>query len=145
VLPADTNLDNPILGGALIAISTPSPDCTVGTQPAFAWHATGRKLLYVGVFQSNISVAEGQIVNPLANVWAWHSGLGSGRDGNVFFRDGVDVKNGALVTGVAPTPLTHGASYVWAVWAWDDAGQKVIQSSKEVFFKVDSTKASTCP
>jgi len=33
----------------------------------------------------------------------------------VFFRDGVDVKSGAPVTGVAPTPLTHAASYVWAV------------------------------
>src|SRR5687767_8649722 len=81
--PIDENSIFP--GTELIEIGSPGPMCRVSTQPTFSWKATGRKLVFVGIFVANISVRDGQIVNVGENVWAWNSGLGTGREGNVFY------------------------------------------------------------
>jgi hypothetical protein len=88
--------------------------------------------------------SDGKILNTAANVWAWHTGLGTGREGNVRYDQGVAVVNGVLQTDAAPPPLVEGHDYVWAVWAWDDSGRQVTNSSKEIFFTVDSLNPG-CP
>ena len=143
--PLDASLNNAMFPGAtLVIVGTPSNNCRVGPQPAFTWQATGKSLVFVGVFTQNVSVANGSIQNTSDNVWAWHSGMGTAREGNVSFQQGVDVVNGVMQTGVAPTPLTPGRSYVWAIWAWDDTGKSVAFSSKETFFTVDASRGISC-
>ena len=62
--------------------------------------------------------------------------MGKGREGNVEYTDGCDVLNGVLKLDSPPTPLIHGQSYIWAIWAWDDEGLKITYSSQEMFFTV---------
>jgi hypothetical protein len=143
--PVDEEFDNPVFAGAkLIEIGSPGPLCSVSTQPTFSWKATGQQLDFVGIFVANIAVRAGQIVNVEANVWAWNSGLGTGREGNVFYTQGVPVRGGVLdPPATVPPPLPPG-NYVWAVWAWDSLGMKVTHSSEEIFFTAD-TLPRGCP
>jgi hypothetical protein len=144
VAPQDTAFHNPAFAGAqLITVGTPGSGCHTGLKPTFTWQATGRKMVYVGVFRSNISISDDRIVNTSDNIWAWHSGLGRAREGNVAFSDGVSVKGDTLLTDAAPIPLEQGHSYTWAVWAWNDDGTRVIASSEETFFIAD-TSAAPC-
>ena len=131
-------LDNNAIfsSSSLIETVAPANNDTVSATPAFAWVATGRKLVYLGIFVANIDIKDNKIVNIKDNIWAWHSGLGKGREGFVSFADGVDVVNGNLQVDRIPTPLIFDRAYIWAVWAWDDAGKKVVSSSQELFFVV---------
>lgn len=131
-------------GRTPIEIATPGEQCTVPPTPQFVWHATGKRLVHAAVFAENIDVRDGRIANPAANVWAWHSGLGTGAEGLVRYEDGVDVRDGVLQEGAEPTPLQQGSSYVWAVWAWNESGTQVTHSSAPIFFTVDSTGVG-CP
>lgn len=135
--PADSTLPNPIFPNSdLIDVRTPKLGDTVTSTPTFTWVVTGRKYVYLGIFSQNLVIKDGNIANINANIWAWHSGLGTGREGDVSFSGGVDVVNGELQTGRLPTALISGNSYVWAVWAWNDDGTEIKQSSKEMFFVV---------
>lgn len=137
VEPADSSSPNPVFpGSSLISISQPQSGETTTTTPSFAWTATGRRLVFVGIFNENLSIRDGRIANPESNVWAWHSGLGTGREGSIFFTDGRDVVSGELQVDSAPTPLATGKSYVWAVWAWDSGGKEITHSSPEILFQV---------
>src|SRR5258708_1452037 len=81
VKPSDDPLNNPMFSGAaLISIGGPGSGCRVSSQPVFTWAATGKRLVYAGVFSENVTVSEGTIVNTNTNVWAWHSGLGTARE-----------------------------------------------------------------
>lgn len=145
VRPLDEPLGNPIFPGAIrILVATPGSGCVVGTQPTFTWTVTGQRIVYVGLFRSNIAVRDGRIVNTEDNIWAWHSGLGTAREGNVPFGAGRDVINGVLQMDRPPTTLDESSTYVWAVWAWDELGRAVTHSSLETFFVVNSG-AVTCP
>lgn len=141
----DSPLGNPMFPGtSLVEVGTPAHLCRVTGEPVFTWKVTGERLVYVGVFEDNVTVTDGRITNTSSNIWAWHSGLGTGREGNVLFQQGVDVRDGILQVGRAPTPLQEGRTYVWAVWAWDEEGVQVIKSSQEIFFGVESVRAGVC-
>lgn len=145
IRPSDESLNNGVFPGSdVIQVATPASGCSTGPSPAFAWQATGRQIVYAGVFAENIRVRDGKIVNSEANIWAWHTGLGSAREGNVHFEQGVNVRDGTLQLGAPPTPLPPGRSYVWAVWAWDESGTSVVQSSKEIFFSVETSGSAAC-
>lgn len=140
--PRDQNFANALFPRAtLITVGTPQGRCPA--SPAFTWQTTGQAIVYAGIFTSNIVVSNGRIINSQDNVWAWHSGLARGREGNVSFNDGVSVVGGTLQLDRPATPLVHGQSYVWAVWAWSDDGSRVLASSRETFFVADTT-AKTC-
>jgi hypothetical protein len=135
--PSDVGLNNPVFAdAALIETGIPAFKDTVAATPTFTWRATGRKYVYLAVFTKNLVVSGGRIANTEDNIWAWHSGLGTGREGNVSFSDGVDVRDGVLQIGKPPTPLTSGNGYLWAVWAWQDDGTEIVASTKEMYFVV---------
>jgi hypothetical protein len=135
--PLDPDLQNALFPNTkLIEIGIPVFGDTVSNMPAFSWQATGKKFVYLAIFSDRIIIKEDKIVNFEDNVWAWHSGLGTGREGSIYFSDGVDVVGGKLQTGT-PSPLISGREYVWAVWAWENDGIKVSESSKEMYFIVE--------
>ena len=124
-----------------IIVSSPSNgDTLFTTTPGFVWEATPNDLVFVGIFTDNISVNPGSgINNKEDNIWAWHSGLGTGRVGNISFDDGFNVMNGELDVFSSPTPLEPGRTYIWGIWAWDSSGLNITRSSLEMAFTVDST------
>lgn len=135
--PPDAALNNPVFpGSGIIETGIPVLNDTVSATPAFTWVQTNCRLVFVGIFADRIIVKDRRILNPNDIIWAWHSGLGTGREGSIYFADGVDVKQGSLQMGVSPTPLQGRRGYIWAVWAWDDDGLKIARSSKEMFFVV---------
>jgi hypothetical protein len=69
-------------------------------------------------------------------VWAWHTGLGRGREGAVTFADGVAPVDGSLDAVGPPVPLPRGRTYYWAVWAWDDGGMAIVHASALQYFTV---------
>lgn len=137
--PPDPQFDNAVFSEAshFVVVGEPAPSSVVGTTPTFTWQNTRQRFVFVGVFIDNIVVHDGAIVNADDNVWAWHSGLGTAREGAVNWEDGVGVVNGQLQDGTPPGPLEAGRSYVWAVWAWDRDGVHVTHSSGEVYFTVE--------
>jgi len=136
--PLDPDLDNAVFTTAdhLIVTGLPEFNSTTTTTPVFTWKATGQKLAFLAVFDANIQTRNSVIVNSQANIWSWHSGLGTGREGAIRFEDGRDVVDGNLQVVGPPTPLESGQSYTWAVWAWDNEGKRVTHSSEEMFFVV---------
>ena len=53
-------------------------------------------------------------------VWIWHTGLGTGRDGNVLYEHGL-----SNTRGDAPLDRLPSGTYFWAVWALDEQGLPV--------------------
>ena len=134
----DPNMENAVFASAdrLVETGVPAFDDTTTTTPEFSWRSTGQKFVYLAVFTSNIEVRNKQIINREDNVWSWHSGLGTGREGNVKFEHGRDMVDGKMLESGPPTPLVPGETYVWAVWAWDDQGIEITYSSQEIRFTV---------
>jgi len=135
--PPDYGLGNTIFARSIL-IEGFKPEFAerVSATPAFVWKATDQRYVFLGVFKRRIEVNNYRIVNIDDNVWAWHSGLGRGREGNVYFSDGCDVINGELKQDSLPTPLPKG-EYYWAIWAWADDGIKISHSSEEMYFIVE--------
>ena len=129
--------NNPIFPGTKkIESALPDDNDTVSLPIQFTWTATGADLVYLGIFNQKIDMALGKIKNINDNIWAWHSGLGQGREGSVVFSDGFDVVDGKMETTHSPTPLENGKTYYWAVWCWDKNGITITASSEERYFNV---------
>jgi hypothetical protein len=97
------------------------------SQPAFAWRTTGLKYVVITIFDSKIDIKAGRIANPQDAVWTWNTGLGRGREGNISFSDGADVRNGEIQN--TATPLRVGVYYI-AAWGYDE-NYTLTHSSKE--------------
>ena len=96
-------------------------------EPSIAWDATGLKYVVITVLKSRIDLKNNRIANTEDAVWSWNSGMGRGREGNVSFSDGRDMRNGEAQETVSPLP--PGTYYV-AAWGYDD-DYDLIYSSKE--------------
>ena len=96
-------------------------------QPSFAWRATGLRYVVITILNSKIDLKDNRIANPEDAVWTWNTGLGKGREGNVSFSDGRDVRYGEIQDTVSP--LSPGTYYI-AAWGYDD-DYDLIRSSKE--------------
>jgi hypothetical protein len=101
------------------------------SQPTFAWQATGLKYVVITIFNSKIDLKNNQITNTQDAVWTWNTDMGRGREGNIGFLDGRDMRNGVIQETVAP--LKPGVYYISA-WAYDD-NYNLIRSSKEYKFE----------
>ena len=135
--PPDYGAGNTIFAQTtLINTIKPAFNETASSTPAFVWQATGQKYVFLGIFSERIIAKNNIIENINKNIWAWHSGLGRGREGSVYFSDGFDVVSGELDQNRSPTPLLSG-EYYWAVWAWAYDGIKVTYSSQEMYFIVE--------
>jgi len=97
------------------------------SQPAIAWNTTGLKYVVITIFDSKVDIKAGRIANPQDAVWTWNTGLGRGREGNISFSDGFDMRNGEIQS--TTTPLRAGIYYI-AAWGYDE-NYKLIRSSKE--------------
>jgi len=97
------------------------------SEPSFAWDSTSLKYVIVTVFNSRIDIKDNQIANPENAVWTWNTGMGRGREGNITFSDGRDMRDGEIQDTV--TPLSPGTYFV-AAWAYNDY-YDLYYSSKE--------------
>ncbi len=136
--PQDIGLDNSIFPDTnLIELNSPTAgEVVTNDQPHFSWKSSGNTMVFLGLFTKSISIKGKNISNVNDIVWAWHSGLGKGRAGDVEFLEGVDVLNGELITDRPPSPLFNGQMYYWAVWAWNEEGIEITHSSNEFYFLV---------
>ena len=79
-------------------------------EPSFSWPATGYKHVVCEV------------------VWLWHTGLGTGREGNVLFEHGIPGPNKK-----GPVSALKPGTYYWGVWAFDDHGRPAFSSVENSF------------
>jgi len=101
------------------------------SQPSFAWRATGSKYFVITIFKSKIDLKDNRIANPEDAVWTWNTGLGKGREGNISYSDGRDVRNEEIQYTV--TRLPYGTYYI-AAWGYDDE-YNLLYSSKEYLYE----------
>lgn len=130
--------DFPIFpNSSVIDITLPTNGAVLGSnEPRFTWTATGNKYVMLGLFSRPVILQNNSIQNNTDLIWVWHSGIGKGREGDVAFNDGLKVINGNLDGAVTPTPLDRGRTYYLAIWAWDEEGLEITNSSKEFYFTV---------
>lgn len=118
------NVQNLIFFGTFEIVLEITPNVS---QPSFAWNATGLKHVIITIFKSKIDLKDNQIANINDAIWTWNTGMGRGREGNISYSDGRDMRNGKILETV--TPLTPGVYYI-ASWAYDDR-YTLVGSSKE--------------
>jgi parallel beta-helix repeat protein len=118
-----------------ITLLSPISNGTETATPKFAWEPTGDRWVMAGVFTEPIQVVNGVIHNTDALVWAWHSALTRGHDGEVAFNEGIPVHQGQLDVGRLEN-LQWGHAYYWAVWSWDLDGINIIHASPQHIFAV---------
>jgi hypothetical protein len=123
-----TRIQNQIFIGTIPIELEITPDVA---KPSFAWRATGSKYVVLAIFRDKIDLKDGRIANIEDAVWMWHTGMGRGREGNVSYDDGADVRNGVIQDSV--TPLAPGTYYI-AVWGYSDE-YELIYSSKEYLYQ----------
>lgn len=130
--------EQPLFSGAApITTLLPEPAQVVATTtPRFGWEATGDSSVIVAVFANEPRLSGRKLLNPEAMVWAWFSGLPSGRDGEVAFKDGRSVHGGVLSATDPATPLDPGRAYSWAVWSWSGDPPVISRSSAVAMFGV---------
>jgi len=133
--------ESPLFPGAIdVHLVFPERGSIIQTNtPQFVWEGPNNKITMLGLFNRPIEInSDGSIQNITDMVWVWHSGLGNGRIGNVYFEDGRAI-NGNNITNVSnPTPLERGRTYFWVVWAWSDTGLELTHSSTESDFFVSN-------
>jgi hypothetical protein len=100
--------------------------------PNLSWPATGEPFVVAAFFVHRIDVASGIITNVGDLVWIWHTGLPTGREGNVTWSQGVPAVGGELEEGTVPSPLPTG-TYYWAVWALNESGVVVSSTVENVY------------
>ncbi|MBB14187.1 hypothetical protein CMK22_02895 [Candidatus Poribacteria bacterium] len=129
LVPRDdyTQLQNQIFYGTIQIDLEITPKSNI---PSFAWRTIGSRFMVLAVFEDKIDLEGKTITNPKDVVWTWHSGIGKGREGNVSFSDGVDVRNGEIANSTAVTSLEANSIYYVAIWGYDDA-YNLMYSSKE--------------
>jgi hypothetical protein len=133
-------IDAPLFGGAaLLTVTSPSPGTVISTtQPRLAWQRTGARYAMVVLATEELRVRDRTIDNPGAMIWAWHTGLGRGSEGDVLYVEGVPVVDGLIQPSGTAAPLARGRVYYWAAWAWDDSGQHIDRSTALSWFIVSN-------
>ena len=126
---SDTFLQNRLFYQTIMVELEITPNTST---PSFAWHATGSKYMRIGIFKQKIDLDDQKIANPTDAVWTWHSGLARGREGNVSFSDGADVKNGIILS--KNTRLSSGEYFI-ALWGYND-NHDLSYSSREYRYLV---------
>jgi len=102
---------------------TASAQLTEVGQPSFSWNATSKKHVICAIFKERIQVKNNLITNQDKVIWIWHTGFGTGREGNILFSQG-----GTSTTKAnSPSPLQPGV-YYWAVWALNAQGEPELSS-----------------
>jgi len=116
--------ENTIFPGTQLVTATAQVSDDAG-MPRFSWVATSYRHVVCAIFDERVGVTDGLITNPHRMRWIWHSGLSTGREGNVLFEHGVSDPQ-----PLAPARTLAAGTYYWAVWALDAQGFPVA-SSKE--------------
>lgn len=120
-----------------INVLSPYLDTLTTSTPSIFWEPTGQPIVMAAIFNdNNINVSNNNITNWNRAVWAWHSGMGTGREGNLLFLDGKRVVNGDIDYNNPPLALDTNNYYYLAVWAWDDKGISIKYSSPQIYFAI---------
>ncbi len=110
------------------------PD-TLNANPVFRWDTFNIKIMCCAIFLKPIHVQNGIITNSKDMIWQWHSGMINGKEGNVQYSDGRNVKNGVIDYENQPATLASD-NYFWAVWGWNSSATDVLYSSRQMQFYV---------
>jgi len=112
---------------------------TISPHPAFVWTSTNSKYVMVAIFNERVAIdyEKNQIRNINSIVWAWNTGMGTGRESNIGYDDGCDVVNGIIQYNKKPAPLENGGRYILAIWAWDEGARNIVASSREIPFVIE--------
>lgn len=86
-------------------------------QPTISWPATNAKHVVAAVFSERIGVRDKAVTNSDKIVWIWHSGLGTGHEGNILWAHGSPDPSSTAASEALPV-----GTYYWAVWALSDEG-----------------------
>lgn len=108
--------ENPVFQDTTVVTAQAQAGPAEGT-PSFSWPATDYRHVVCAVFDERIGIKDDAITNPHRIKWMWHSGLETGREGNVLFEHGVSDPE----SGAPPVALPRG-TYYWAVWTLDATG-----------------------
>ena len=122
-----------------LSINLQSPgnsSIVIGVSPHLKWISTNSNLVVAAIFARPIKIYSSSIGNKEDIVWAWHSGLVKGSEGDIEFSDGVTPIDGNIYDTLSPIPLKRGKTYYWAVWAWDKDGIVILKSSKQYTFTI---------
>jgi hypothetical protein len=114
-------------------------------RPTLEWDNIQSNLMAAAIFKNKIEISlDGhRIENVNDIVWTWNSGMNTGSQSSgkivVEYLDGKDVTNGE--TQESNTPLEANKTYIWGVWAWNEAGTEIAFSSKAIPFIVESLES----
>lgn len=98
------------------------------------------KLQTAAIFRKPIeSTSDGlkKILNPEDIVWLWYSGLGSNNE-NVSRNDGelARLDDSGNIIPLPSFTFNPDSLYYLGLWGWDDAGEKIIYSSKQIRMRI---------
>jgi hypothetical protein len=99
----------------------------------FTWEDQGRPSVFLAIFVGTPIVVENKIRNEESLVWAWHSGLGTGRAGLVHYQDGVAVHDGEFGEVDEELPALEPGTYRAALWSYSRHGELADSSAIEEF------------
>ena len=100
----------------------------------FNWTPTGKKKIMVAIFRNSIRIEDNEIDNKEDIMWLWTS--------NSDDKGGVSYANGFSATYkdhkfILDKPISLPVNtYVWCVWAWNEQGTRVTNSSRELPLRI---------
>lgn len=109
------------------------------TEPTLQWPAqTGYTVAAIFTEQVSANKDRTAIANDNKAVWAWHSGLNTGKVENgtttITFDEGRAIRNGRIMDDELPATLESHRIYFWAVWTWNADKTAIVASSQQVPF-----------
>lgn len=104
---------------------------TINNKPIIKWETIDSPLTIVAISNDSLTTINNRITNINSIIWIWHNGMTSGKNGNINFLDGHNVKNGNIEYNRTPDNLEIGKFYFLNIWAFDYFGKKIKYSSKQ--------------
>jgi len=110
-------------------------------RPVLKWKTIQADFIATAIFSKTIrtSLNDHRIENDEDVVWTWNNSMGMVSQTNgittIEYNDGKDMIDGEIKEST--TPLETGELYVWAVWAWNEAGTEIMFSSRSIPFIVE--------
>jgi hypothetical protein len=110
---------------------------TLNSVPCLIWDSLGIDILTAAIFNRPIQVKGGEISNARDMIWQWHSGMLTGREGDVQYSDGRNVIHDTI-DYLNPARALDSGHYYWAVWGWNQSGVRIWYSSRQLEFYVSN-------
>jgi len=104
---------------------------TINSRPVIKWDTIDSPLAIVAISKDSLTTINNRITNINSIIWIWHNGMVSGKNGNIKFLDGHNVKNGNIEYNKTADNLEIAKLYYLNIWGFDYFGKKIKYSSKQ--------------